>query len=482
MYAHQVTIGPEFFVKAFQDYSDRFWAFAREIMQNSIDSGASSIDVQIHADPEGNHTRVVVTNDGVEMTREILVDKLLALGSSGKDFKAGKVGGFGKAKEILYFAHTAYNIHSGDWTATGSGAGYDIIENSAYVHGTISDVLWDGDLANNLESRFQKFAKLMSSTSPVRILINGVRVWGEIDAGTFNRKLDHDGTPWADVSLSEARTNSYLVRIGGIPMFTGHCEYKGLVIIDLIGASSEVMTSNRDSLKYPYSGQFSDFVTTIAIDRSTCFKLEKATYKRYAGSKFRVVRGEATTIPEVPPVRVAARTDSQVGNGYGGAGVLVQDLGRQEAPGSVLGHEFLLKNCVRRDIPSKFNPDLLAFSDHAHWIVKAWAGSLVELHRMFEIDQTFTVGFVHSEEALAEYEFNPEYGRIYFINPCNVGEKRSHRRYKKANRHDILATAIHEFIHGGLDVDYHGENFANKQTEVTSRVLSNLRQFNVHLQ
>ena len=40
MYAQSVTIGPEFFVKSFNDYRDKFWAFAREIMQNSIDCGS----------------------------------------------------------------------------------------------------------------------------------------------------------------------------------------------------------------------------------------------------------------------------------------------------------------------------------------------------------------------------------------------------------------------------------------------------------
>lgn len=37
MYAQSVTIGPEFFAKSFNDYRDKFWAFAREILQNSID-------------------------------------------------------------------------------------------------------------------------------------------------------------------------------------------------------------------------------------------------------------------------------------------------------------------------------------------------------------------------------------------------------------------------------------------------------------
>src|ERR1700722_14896336 len=95
MYAQSVTIGPEFFVKSFNDYRDKFWAFAREIMQNSLDCGSTAIDIKIIEVPDDDCTLVVVHNDGAPMTSEILVDKLLSLGSSGKDFQ-GAVGGFGK--------------------------------------------------------------------------------------------------------------------------------------------------------------------------------------------------------------------------------------------------------------------------------------------------------------------------------------------------------------------------------------------------
>ena len=121
MYAQSVTIGSEFFVKSFNDYRDKYWAFAREIMQNSIDCGSTAIDIKIIEVPDDDCTLVVVRNDGEPMTREILVGKLLSLGSSGKDFQ-GAVGGFGKAKEILYFAHRSYAIASGLCRVSGSGA------------------------------------------------------------------------------------------------------------------------------------------------------------------------------------------------------------------------------------------------------------------------------------------------------------------------------------------------------------------------
>src|SRR5262249_9698442 len=119
-YAQSVTIGPKFFKKAFNDYADKFWAFVREVMQNSIDCGSTWVRVDLRLTGDGG-TLVIVENNGEAMTRDTLVNKLLSLGESGKDFQAGAVGGFGKAKEILYFAHKHYQIESGLWVVEGSG-------------------------------------------------------------------------------------------------------------------------------------------------------------------------------------------------------------------------------------------------------------------------------------------------------------------------------------------------------------------------
>jgi hypothetical protein len=110
-FANQITIGPEFFAKAKNDYADFYWAIARESMQNNMDCGSDEINVQIRLD--GSDTLLTWSNNGSLMTREILQGKLLALGGSGKGFQ-GTVGGFGKAKEILYFCHMSYEIRSGN--------------------------------------------------------------------------------------------------------------------------------------------------------------------------------------------------------------------------------------------------------------------------------------------------------------------------------------------------------------------------------
>ena len=201
MYAQSVTIGSEFFVKSFNDYRDKFWAFAREIMQNSIDCGSTSIDIKIVEVPDDDCTLVVVRNDGEPMTREILVGKLLSLGSSGKDFQ-GAVGGFGKAKEILYFAHRSYTIASGVCRVSGSGAGYNL-EEGTFFHGTRSAVVWGGLVAEPAGTIPQVHRTLRPQECT--FTIDGEPVRPQVPRFHFERPLVHEGKEWAHLGVSQVR-------------------------------------------------------------------------------------------------------------------------------------------------------------------------------------------------------------------------------------------------------------------------------------
>ena len=106
----------------------------------------------------------------------------------------------------------------------------------------------------------------------------------------------------------------------------------------------------------------------------------------------------------------------------------------------------------------------------------------MELHRLHGIGKPFSVGFIHVEDLIAEVECgHADFGLVYYLNTVVVGKRRSTCRYAKRNRHDILATAAHEFVHGGLDVGYHGETFAGRITEVMGLVMKYSKRFTRHL-
>ncbi|UJR86864.1 ATP-binding protein [Sandaracinus amylolyticus] len=81
-----------------RQFADRF-AFFRELVQNSIDAGATSIHVQLAWEPgagdEVGTMRVSVRDDGTGMTREILENDLTVLFKSTKESRDDAIGKFG---------------------------------------------------------------------------------------------------------------------------------------------------------------------------------------------------------------------------------------------------------------------------------------------------------------------------------------------------------------------------------------------------
>jgi hypothetical protein len=480
-YANQVSIGPKFFKKVFNDYANKFWAFVREIMQNSMDCGSTEIAISVEKFDETS-TGITVTNDGEPMTREILLDKLLSLGESGKDFK-GAVGGFGKAKEILYFAQKSYSIRSGRWLVSGSGVGYNLTEQTPELWGTRSSIIWDGQVVNELCGAFRRFIELCGTGRRVAFLLNGEPVRPKHHPGEIVRTLDRDEKPWAEVRTSGAERGLLFVRVGGVPMFTKSIDFKATVAIDLLGSSGDLLTANRDGLKWQFDEQLSQFITAIAVDKRTAFKRETPVYKRFEGPKLNATINEKLAGKMMEKL-VAALTEIPVETPepMGGAGILIEVKARTEAPKpALLGHEFILKSCVNRPIRPEFDPDNLKFSDHAHWLIRAWAGSLLELHALHFIDKPFSIGFIFDETAIAQFEETSAYGRVFYLNPCRIARRMNKRRFTKGKRFTIVAFAAHEFVHGALGESYHGEDFAAKLTEVMATILKHSRRFTRHL-
>jgi hypothetical protein len=191
------------------------------MMQNSLDCGSRFIRIEVSdgADEDGNpETYVTVQNNGEPMTEEILRDKLLSLAESGKDFQ-GSAGGFGKAKEILYFAHKRYMIWSGEWYVHGSGAGYDMSQAETPLKGTRSHVVWEGHHSEELIGQFSRFIQLSGTDDRCKFCLNGKSLRPGMPAGQAVRTLDEDGQPWANVSLSRAEKGRVVVRVSSIHPF-----------------------------------------------------------------------------------------------------------------------------------------------------------------------------------------------------------------------------------------------------------------------
>ena len=483
MYENTVTIGPEFFSKAKNDYSNWEWALGREFMQNSMDCGSSCIDVTIVS--EGENTRVVVKNNGHPMSKEVLVGKLLALGASGKDF-AGTVGGFGKAKEILYFCHMSYTIHTGSLLVQGCGGSYNL-NDAPFIHGTESSILVEGDHTEELISQLKRFASQCQWKG--ELLLNGERLKTNLRKGAKRRELG-----WATIYTNKTFPHRMIVRIDGKPMFSRYVDIDRCVLVELSGDSSKFLTANRDSMPYEYRSKLEAFVDELTVDKSSALRdTPLTTYQHFEGCKQEYGGLNANAMRDLITAAYATVPQGSRKHEEENTGTLEVDQkpsydddtsvpAPTRSHGGYCIHEFVIKNNTGMTPPMHFVPT--GFSAYSRRLVSIWIKCLLELHRLFEHTDTFAVGFIFDDEREAEFE-EGAYGKVYYINPAVVVEQQFSRsrslkkrwKHNNAGKNAILSVAVHEFVHA-LGFMPHNEGYANKQTDMMGVVLANKKRFN----
>jgi hypothetical protein len=505
-FSQQIRIGPEFFAKVKNDYACWKWAVAREFIQNGLDArGTRNINVLISH--EDGMITLSVANDGQAMTEHIITQKLLPLGASSKDDEPGSVGGMGAAKLVIYFTHADYEIRSGKWLVTGSGAGYDLEEQSEHHHGTHSVVHIPGDesLMRELISAFNSCIEQCQRPN-VTFTVNGVDVKGNLKKGARRRQFD-----WGVVYTNKTHTNRLIVRIGGIPMFTRYVDTDDrCVVVELKGRSTKVLTTNRDGLRDEENRQLNEFVRQITVDKTSAFRDVYTTYTHFRGERLAATVGEAmkdivaaayATRPAAPAVSAEEQTERKTVD----SPVTLQEAAKAEPmridsddthrvtneidvepwqveKRSKVKHDFVIKNNLGMQVPAHFSP--YDFSEYSRRLVRCWTAVLLEVHRQFNDTQDFTVGFLFDDTAEAEFEVSPQYGRVFYINPAAVrmndySQSRSLAKRWKMNpegRWMMVANAVHEYVHKARS--WHDESYANKLTDRMAAVLWRRNDFN----
>lgn len=476
----QVKIGPEFFAKAKNDYANWQWAWVREILQNSIDSLRGRADKKIVIDIAeiGDHTTVYVSNNGEPMTEDILINKLLALGGSGKNFD-GSVGGFGLAKNLLYFCHNNYQIRSGYLGVDGSGASYDLNTYDLFVDGTTSRVEMSGKLQNALALQIDAFAKYAQWDG--ELVVNGAKLHCGMQKGSRRRDLS-----FGTVYTNKSDINKLVVRINGIPMFFEWVDLDRCVVVELNGISSDVMTSNRDSLVYKHRQELSDWLRTLAVDKRKALKVQdKVRYQHFNGERFSY-RKPTTPAPNEDIVRFGESLLA----GLAGPGIVgnIKERAAQiralqnEVNDSALAENFIIRNDTDMKVPDYYVPSSKTFGTYAQKLVKMWGRMILELHRLFEHEATFSIGFGFDDTFEASFE-KGGFGNVYYVNPVeivkqdNSASKSFKKRFALTERDRLLSIAVHEFAHG-LGFSDHNEDYACKLTDLFGTVMKNRKKFN----
>lgn len=536
MAKHSVSIGKRFLREVKSQYESWIDAFVREALQNCVDApGVKNVTFTITSD--GAKTAVDFANDGKPMDEATITGKLLTLGESGKEHE-GTVGGFGRAKELLYFCHDSYQVVSGRHVVRGEGCEYDLSDREAGpLNGTHSQVVIDGDYSEEFCDAVRKCVGYSQFSGTVTL--NGEVLDSRTEKG---RKREWEGDDsWAKVYTSNQHEHLMLVRVGGVFMFSKRIDYKGCVVVELV-TSQETLTSNRDGLKYAYRCVVDSFVQNLAVNRRAAFKPKAPKYRRYVGRRLEAhfadkvlsvklePRAQVEQLPLawLPPLAeslsdaedralaAAVRSgESKVTFGGGGGGrpvgpetvraalevgvsalsnpVACPDRASLAYGGNVaVNHDFVLRNelCDRMTVPCFCDPASEKFSSGSKWLIGVWAKVLVELHALFEKRGAFSVGFVFDEDVDGEpcqalYERKHDIGDIYYIAPCRLERGPNGRidnaprlvtRWSRSDKWEILAVAAHEFVHGE-GYGYHDEKYAARLTEVLGTVLKNKDRF-----
>ena len=100
-------------------------AYWRELVQNSVDAGATQIDLYVEEIGDGNFIAGCKDN-GHGMTEEVFRGKFLKHGGTTKVSGSGAAGGFGAAKRLLLAPWVQWQMRSGDVVAVGQMSRHEV--------------------------------------------------------------------------------------------------------------------------------------------------------------------------------------------------------------------------------------------------------------------------------------------------------------------------------------------------------------------
>lgn len=486
MTLQRISFDPSYFAKVLKDYSNWKMAWGREAGQNSLDAGASRIDVTI--EEIGDETIVIWADNGCGMTRDIILGKFMAVGGSQK--ANGNTGGFGIAKLILAFAHKRYEILTLTNKVEGSNDSFSISELPDSYPGCLLRVVMDGNYKQELENNFIYWTRF--TTAPgVTFRLNGIAC-EFLPADKVEPLSEQD---WCRLSKVSESVGYYhhgiFVRINGQFMFHYWSSVNAAVLVELEGNSLSFLTSNRDGLQYPHGSNLSKIVEQIFKDPTALFDIEEDIIEFWQGSNGPVI-GENTTRQNAAIRRVAqptaimidgeiaASTQSHVSNPYA-----CQSIASLKAPDMVKArpsilqdrHDMVILNKTNKAVPDNWQPGNM--KRYGWSVFDRWTRVVRTVAEILGIKSTIRTGWIFSTSAVAAHKRNKDYGHLILLNPCVVNDNDWDNAGYNSSResfYSLVSSAVHELTH--IEHYYHDEQFTIALTDNMAKVFANMSEIN----
>jgi hypothetical protein len=255
--------------KEYYNYKERL---VNEIIQNSVDAGASEIRIEFGADFYS------ILDDGHGMSRERMTEAMLTMGGSIKE--NSNVGGFGNSKLLVCFSHKSYLIHSLDTYVEGACLDYEFISKE-FLQGTFIKCHFWPEFGYNADEMI-RIAKdfLRKCNLKCNIFINGEKFTEWLDIPFIKKEA------CGNLHVQEKADWNYIyIRKNGLYMFYDYINRLNMqVVIEVTAPSLECFSQNRDAFKGDYKTFYSALRDRIVTDKRS-FYLERRRKFIYEGKK-----------------------------------------------------------------------------------------------------------------------------------------------------------------------------------------------------
>lgn len=496
-----------------EEYGDTTWQqmWWREVIQNSVDAGATRIHCRIEEQEDGTWLASCQDN-GHGMSAQDIVDRFFRLKAS-KKFGETTIGGFGEAKKFIALAWIGFRVRSLDAQVQGSGADWPnlVVEDELeHLDGTLVEVVMPAD-KHTTEMAARDF--IAKCTLPnISFTVNGESVRADLKVGEYKRELPYGTKLYYNKS---GRINAALVRANGLYMFSKDLpsDFKGTIAIELFPKRNEfptpkdLFTATRMDFRWNELGEsVRDFLQKARSDvREALRDPEALTRQPYPGTGLfssedpvnqARLRDKMGPLPRRQPGKdtelrmteeqqgeflnelrsqYESSTERSGGDVADAIGILdpataailasIGFKGESHVDAAVeqmvWKPDFFIMNdeTMRKGfrIDKRFEPATMTSSVLA--LAKCWAELVRLVFVVAGVRTRWGVGFVFSKEALGMWQAMPDGKKYVCLNPFDLDSGKLLSIRDDKNLSHIFAVAIHECAHHIDGYDYHSEGW-----------------------
>lgn len=461
-----LTISADYFRNAVRKtYGSRVeWIIAREFVQNGVDADSENIYFQVeNAD---GCVKLSVLNDGRTISREDLLGKLLSIGGTSKTGSGGTVGGFGVAKDILYFCHQKYVIESGQYRVEGSAAEYTLTDDpSVNQEGFYSEVWMAPDIrADILQDKIKAF--VASCDCPATIRLNGEVLPQNLKCGD-RLHINEAGTLFHQNARSEF-SESMRVRVNGVTMFSRYIgDEVGECVFEIDPhRSREILTVNREGFVGDLADELDRIIHELVVNPKMATRKPRVVETLHFGAKGYI---DTSKLKEAAKLNTNNDTDASLFD-------VLKEICEERSPAAAqqVMKELNIVESIHSEMATVWMfPHFLVYEDKKSgfglrgkepgtWnrryqrMAKTWEYVVTQVLLDAGIDTVFGIGFCFETGTAAMYK-NHNSIEWFLLNPCEGTENLTTQNDWSE---ELLDRAIHEVAHKWGD--YHNETFVMK--------------------